>query len=128
MKALILDENMDFSKGVASVLHMAGFETVCLDSFDAAFSEILSGDISMIFAPIFLRNADIGIFLSKIRSFENKTKANIPLIALSPFPMDRFFSLFPDMELFGYIEKPFSGIELVMVARKAAYFSENMKF
>lgn len=128
MKALILDENMDFSKGVASVLNMAGFEAVCLDSFDAAFSEILSGDISMIFAPIFLKNADIGIFLSKIRSFENKTKANVPLIALSPFPMDKFFSLFPELELFGYIEKPFSGIELIMVARKAAYFSENMKF
>lgn len=121
MKALVLDENIGGSKAVASVLSQAGFDAVCLDSFDAALDEVLNSSVHMIFSPVFLGSEDIGVFMSKLRSFGDGKKAGVPVVAVSPVPMDAFFEQFYELELFGYIEKPFSPVELVTVARKAAY-------
>lgn len=125
MRVLILDDNAEIARCLADVLKAAGFETRCLDSFDAALNEILTGAAAAVFSEIFVGKSDVGIFLNKIKSFEDAKKSRTPVVVVSPVPMAKFFDLFPTLEVFGYIERPFSSAEVVNVARKASFFIEN---
>jgi len=128
MRIIVLDDNADIAKCSADVLKAAGFDAQCLDSFDSALNEILTGEMSIVFSEIFVKNSDIGVFLNKIKSFDDSRKSRTPVVVISPVPMANFFDLFPALEVFGYIERPFSSAEIVNVARKASFFLENHNF
>jgi|GEM_PF-5744153 len=125
MKAIIVDENRESASFISKILNFAGFMSLHASSYDDALAGILNEEITMAFAPAYMRGSDISIFLSKLRSFANLKKAQIPVIAVSNMPMASFFELFSELDLFGYIEKPASVSELVIVARQAGFYAEN---
>jgi DNA-binding NtrC family response regulator len=122
MKALIIDNERTYAVAMAEILTAAGFQAAILDSYDDALDHILNKEAAMVFAPAFCGGSDIGVLVSKIRSFEDPGAARIPVICVSAIPMKDFFDTACEIDLFGYIEKPVSAPEVIIVARKAAFF------
>ncbi len=122
METLIIDNERTCAAAMSEILNAAGFPTAILDSYDEALGRILNKEAVMVFAPAFCGGSDIGVFVSKIRSFEDRVAARIPVICVSAVPMKDFFDTACEIDLFGYIEKPVSAPEVVIVARKAAFF------
>ena len=122
MNALVINRDRAPAEALAEILAAGGFEPVCLASYDDALDHILNKGAAMAFAPAFCENSDIAIFISKIRSFEDTAKSKTPVICVSNVPMENFFENACELDVFGYIEKPVSAPEVVIVARKAAYF------
>ena len=122
MNALIIDKERTFAAAMAEILAAAGFQTAILDSYDDALDYILNKEAAMIFTPAFCDGSDIGVLVSKIRSFEDRTAARTPVICVSAIPMKDFFDKACEIDLFGYIEKPASAPEVIIVARKAAFY------
>jgi len=122
MNALIVDQDRDAAESTARILSGGGFRPVCLNSYDDALDYILNKEPAMVFAPAFCASSDISVFISKIRSFDEPVKSKTPVICVSSVPMEIFFDSAAELDIFGYIEKPASAPEVVIVARKAAYY------
>ena len=108
-KILILDDDRDFLEGIRSILEDAGFSYIATDDSRTIQQKIRTYHPSLIILDVFL-NEFRGENIAKKLKTSPDTKS-IPIIIISG--SDRLKELFKGSKAEAYLQKPFSGQELI---------------
>jgi len=106
-KALIIDDNADFTASVSDVLTANGYEVIDASTGEEGFAKAVDGSPDVIFLDVMMENADSGLDTVKKLKNESKTE-KIPVFLITGIKKPQFLmqSYAPD-EAFTNVKKIF---------------------